>query len=124
MIDRPEGPTRELLALIDPERTDPGYWPRFHGWVMAAAGAELARRRPARATVEDVVLSWWRALVPAAVVAVLLAVALLLRDAPADAPVAYVDMDEILVVGVEAPDMPAFEATAPDGAIELVNEIY
>ena len=111
--------------MLDPERSDPGYWGRVHRWVVTAAAPELARRRRAAgANVSDVMLSWWRALVPAALATALLAVMMLLQERPEPAPVAYVDMSEILVVGVEVPDMPSFEIAAPNGAIELVNEIY
>lgn len=124
MTGGPERSTRELLALLDPGRADPGYWRRVQRRVVAAAGFELARRRVrARVSVEEVVLSWWRALVPAAVCAALLAMGMLLSEPPRDASVAYVDMADLLVVGVEVPEMPAFEVTAADGAIELVNEI-
>jgi hypothetical protein len=118
--------TRELLALLDPETGDPGYWPRFHRWVVTSAGPELARRRRTAAlTVADVMLSWWRTLVPAALATAVLAAAMLLRDGRArPAPVAYVDVDEMLTVGVEAPEMPAFEIADPDGGIVLVNEFF
>jgi hypothetical protein len=118
-------PTRELLTTLDPETRDPGYWERFHGWVLTSAAPELARRRRAAVlTVSDVMLSWWRTLVPAALAAAAVAAAMLLREPPARSPVAYVDMDEILVVGIEAPEMPAFEMELPNGAIELVNEVF
>jgi hypothetical protein len=116
--------TRELLAMLDPELDDPGYWPRFHRWVVTSAAPELARRRRTAAlTVPDVMLSWWRTLVPAALATAVLAGALLLRDGRArPAPVAYVDVDEILMVGIEAPEMPAFEIADAEGGIVLANE--
>ena len=125
MSDEIDVHTRTLLAVLDPERRDPGYWRRFHAWVVTAAAPELARRRrAARATVSEVVLSWWRMLVPTALVTAVLAAALLMRERPADEPVAYVDVDELLVEGIEAPEMPRFEVEAPDGGIELVNEAF
>ena len=125
MNDEIDVRTRELLSMLDPGMTDPGYWPRFHHWVVNAAGPELARRRRAAAsTVSGVVLSWWRTLVPVALVTAVLAAAMLVRQRPSATPVAYVDVDEILMVGIEAPEMPAFEMAAPDGGIELVNEVF
>ena len=125
MSDEIDVRTRELLAALDPGAGDPGYWHRFHLWVVNSAGPELARRRRAAATsVSDVVFSWWRTLVPAALVTAVLAAALLRRESPEVPPVAYVDVDEILMEGIEAPEMPAFEMAVPDGGIELVNEIF
>jgi hypothetical protein len=116
---------RALLATLDPERMDPGYWHRLHRWVVNAAGPELSRRRRmASATVSEVVLSWWRTLVPTAAVAAALAAFLLLRQEPTRAPVAYVDIDEMLLEGVDAPVMPAFETAGPDGGIVVVNEVF
>ena len=125
MSDEIDVRTRALLAALDPERRDPGYWQRFQVWVVNAAAPELARRRRAAgATVSEVVFSWWRMLVPTALVTAVLAAALLLRERRVDDPVAYVDMDELLMEGVEAPEMPSFEVAAPDGGIELVNDIF
>src|SRR5690606_36451896 len=96
---------RTRAAAPRPEPSDPGYWSRFHHWVTTAAAPELARRRRvARATVADVLLSWSHALVPAALAAAAVAGAELLREQSSPAPVTYVDMDELLVVGVEAPE--------------------
>ena len=125
MNDRSDVPRQEFLAVLDPDRSDPGYWYRLHRWILTAAAPELARRRRAvGATVGDVMLSWWRALMPAALAMALLAALMLFREWRGSTPVAYVDMSEALVEGVEIPDMPSFEIAAPDGAIEFVNEIY
>lgn len=62
---------RVPLQILDPARGDHSYWDRFHAQVMRSAAPELRRRR-ARGevvTVSDVVLSWGRMLVPAALVA-------------------------------------------------------
>jgi hypothetical protein len=115
---------RAMLATLDPERMDPGYWHRLHRWVVNAAGPELARRRRAvDATVSEVVLSWWRTLVPTAAMAAALAAFLLLREAPR-APVAYVDIDEMLMEGIDGPVMPTFETADPDGGIVVVSEVF
>jgi hypothetical protein len=125
MSDQIDARTRELLSMLDPEGVDPGYWHRFHHWVVNSAGPQLARRRRAAAlTVSDVVFSWWRTLVPAALATAMLATAMLMRERPSVEPVAYVDVDEILMVGIEAPEMPTFEMADPDGAIVLVNEVF
>lgn len=81
---------REMLATLDPERSDAGYWHRFHRWVLKAAAPELARRRRQRPmTVSEMVFSWWRALVPIAMATAALAGAVLLSERPNPSPVAY-----------------------------------
>ena len=64
---------RSLLVTLDPERTDPGYWHRFHRWVVTSAVGELAKRRRREATVSEVIFSWWCTVVPSATVAAALA---------------------------------------------------
>ena len=117
---------REVLTTLDPERMDPGYWHRFHRWVMNSAGAELVRRRRgADASVSGVMFSWWRTLVPTAVVAAILAGFFLLRDGtPPQQPVAYMSVDELILDGIDVPVMPAFETADSDGGIVVVNEAY
>ncbi len=114
---------RSMLAKLDPERTDPGYWLRFQLWVVNAAAPELARRRRT-ATVSEVVLSWWRTLVPTAAFAAAAAGFVLLRDQTPTPPVAYLGVDEMLLEGIEAPVMPAFEIAGPEGEVVVVNEVY
>ena len=70
-----KGPLRGL----DPERSDPGYWGRFHASIVDRAAFELAaRRRRARESVQAILSGWSRPLIPlavaAAVAAALLAV--------------------------------------------------
>jgi hypothetical protein len=116
---------RALLSTLDPERTDAGYWHRMHRWVVNSAAPELARRRRAvEATVSEVVISWWRALVPTAAMAGALAAFLLYQPERPTAPVAYVDLDEMLLEGVDAPVMPAFETAGPDGGVVTVSEVF
>ena len=125
MNDEIDVRTRDILSALDPEGTDPGYWHRFHLWVVDSAAPQLARRRRlAGSSVSDVMFSWWRTLVPAALATAAVAAAMLWHDRPSPAPVAYVDVDEILMVGIEAPEMPSFEMATPDGAIVLVNEVF
>jgi len=125
MVEEIDVHVRALLATLDPERTDPGYWHRLHRWVVNGAGPELARRRRAvNATVSEVVISWWRTLVPTAAAAAALATFLLLRQEAPRAPVAYMDVDEMLLEGIDAPVMPVFETAGPDGGIMLVNEVF
>ncbi len=125
MNDEIDVRTRKLLSALDPEGTDPGYWYRFHAWVVDSAAPQLARRRRlGSSTVSEVMFSWWRTVVPAALATAALAAAMLLHERPPAAPVAYVDVDEILMVGIEAPEMPSFEMASPDGGIVLVNEVF
>lgn len=58
------------LKELDPGSQDERYWAWFHQTVMTRAVAELALRRElARQTISDVLASWSRSLVPAALVA-------------------------------------------------------
>jgi hypothetical protein len=89
---------QKTLASLDPSQRHPRYWFEFHRGVMLSAGAELARRRrAAEVTVSDVVFSWSRALVPAAVVASLAAF-FALRSASVETPVP-IRLEEILWEG-------------------------
>lgn len=91
----------ELLALLDPDRTDPGYWHRFQRWAVNSAAPELARRRRAAAvTVSDVMVSWWRALVPAAALAAALAAVTLAEQAPTEVAIATGTVEEFLTEGL------------------------
>lgn len=100
----------ELLALLDPERDDPGYWHRFQLWAVNSAGPELARRRRAAAvTVGDVMVSWWRGLVPAAAVAAALALVALVDETPAEVVMVAGSgtIEELLTDGLEPAPLPA-----------------
>ncbi len=69
-----------MLDALDPGRDDPGYWHRLHRNVMAAVAPELARRRMlARSTVPELVHSWSRTLVPASLLAAVVAGFLLVQ---------------------------------------------
>lgn len=77
----------QALRALDPGRDDPGYWLRFQQGVMAAARDELVRRRMlADVTIGELVTSWSRTLVPAAVLAAAVASFLLLQPVPGGAP--------------------------------------
>lgn len=86
------------LELLDPEAHDPGYWHCFRREVLRQAAGELARRRRRVAvTVSDVVSSWGRAVVPAALATALLAGVLLFQESPeAPAPDRLTDVEEML----------------------------
>ena len=93
------------LARLDPSQSEPRYWFEFHRGVMLSAGGELARRRrAAEVTVSDVVFSWSRALVPAAIVASLAAFFALRPASDTPAPIR---LEEILWggAGVSASDV-------------------
>ncbi|MBI4521250.1 MAG: hypothetical protein HY701_10460 [Gemmatimonadetes bacterium] len=70
---------RAPLGSLDPEVWDPGFWERFHRRVLARAAGELARRRSSAPRVNDLLLSWSRAVVPAALLAASLGGVLALR---------------------------------------------
>jgi hypothetical protein len=80
--DAPPDPwLHQALGSLDPGARDPGYWADFQRTVLLAARPELARRRKlAELTVSDVVFSWSRALVPAAMMAAATAAFLLVRS--------------------------------------------
>lgn len=70
---------RAPLGSLDPEVWDPGFWERFHRRVLARAAGELARRRSSAPHIDDLLLSWSRAVVPAALLAASLGGVLVLR---------------------------------------------
>lgn len=88
------------LRNLDPGHPDDRYWTWFHQSVMTRAVAELAiRREMARASVSDVLASWSRSLVPAALVAAGIATIMTLAAQRTsveltEGPVAF---DEVLV---------------------------
>jgi hypothetical protein len=101
------------LGTLDPAGSDPGFWTAFQQTVMRAAGPELAqRRRLASLTVSDVVFSWSRMLVPAALVAAMAAFVLMRPQGVDPRPLR---LEEVLMQGAEL--------TASDMSDELVGEI-
>ncbi len=76
------------LETLDPGRSDPGFWVRFHLRVMERARGELARRRlEAEPTIPEIVFAWRRTLIPAVLMAAALAAILLVGDPePVGAP--------------------------------------
>jgi hypothetical protein len=118
---------REWFASVDPEGRDPRYWDRFHDRVMAAARAELARRRRAApATISEMVSSWSGAVVPAALAAAAVAAFLLLRPT-LPGPVAHVGVEELLAEGVESEPVPMqpFEGgTGTEAVAVFAGEIF
>ena len=84
------------LDSLDPGSQDAGFWLRFHGRVMDAAQAELARRRMVgELSVLDVVFAWRRALVPMALLAAALA-GILMMDSEPEESVRVVALEEFL----------------------------
>jgi hypothetical protein len=103
------------LAPLDPGHDDPGYWGRFHGRVMGAAASRLqARARTARLTIEDMLLSWSRMVVPGAAAAAALAGFLFLAEpAPHDGEV-LLGVEDLLRLEAERGGVPTFlTANAP-----------
>ena len=90
---------QEALGALDPAERDRGYWSDFKRAAVFSARTELARRRRlAEVTVSDVVFSWSRGLVPAAMMAAAAAAFLLLRPTQS-AP--FVRLEEALLEGLE-----------------------
>lgn len=112
------GPTDELgrdvelgsaMELLDPAQVDPGYWMRFRSKVLRLAGPELARRRlMGDPSLPEVVMSWARAVVPAAVLAAALAGVLMLHAYTVSAAQpATVGVEELLAAGAQGSTIPA-----------------
>ena len=118
----------EALAALDPASTDPDYWLRFRTWVVTEAAAELARRRMmVEVTIEDMLASWSRAVLPVAMAAAVAAIALI-RSPSVDEPpvaVAAVGVEELLVI--EVPEQTKPVLLSPDtasGIVAFASDIY
>ncbi len=96
---------RAPLEVLDPAIRDPGYWERFQRRVMAAARPHLAERSRAEVTVEDIMVSWGRLILPLAAAAVAAAVLLSARGNAVDE---LGGVQEALAVPVEGEPLPAF----------------
>lgn len=118
----------EALAALDPASADPDYWLRFRTWVVTEAAAELARRRMmVEVTIEDVLASWSRAVLPVAMAAAVAAIALI-RSPSVDAPpvaVAAVGVEELLVIEVPEQTKPVLlSPDAASGIVAFASDIY
>lgn len=105
----------EALRHLDPASVDPNYWMRFRSWVVESASTELARRRlMADLTVGDVLSSWARPLMPAALAAAAVAGMMLARvpTPPSPAPLA---IEELLVSELDDEPIPAALGTDEAG---------
>jgi hypothetical protein len=90
----------EALGALDPAERNRGYWSDFQRTAVLSAGPELARRRRlAEVTVSDVVFSWSRGLVPAAMMAAAAAAAFLLLRPTESTP--FLRLEEALLEGIE-----------------------
>jgi hypothetical protein len=103
----------EALRALDPAAARPQYWLEFRRAVLFAAAPELARRRrTAEITISDVVFSWSRTLVPAAMVAAAAAVLLVLRPDTASGPLPL-RLEQMIWEGVD------LSAGDPRAALEV-----
>ena len=109
-----------VLATLDPGAHDSAYWIRFRSSVVAGAAGELARRRRSEATVGDLVLSWSRALVPAAMLAAAAAAFLLFKPAPQS--LVPLSVEELLSEGIAG----ALEEQSPDVEVDIsfTSEVF
>ncbi len=98
-----QDPEERPLRALDPERIEPGYWARFQRRILEAAGPELARRRSLRdVTLDEVMFSWARTVVPTALLAAAVAGLVLLQDArPEPTGSVSADVEEALLEGLE-----------------------
>jgi hypothetical protein len=103
-----ESNDRLPLEALDPGKSDPGYWDRFHGLVMDQAADELQRRRLAGDMgIADVVFQWRKALVPVALMAATVAGIFVAGTAEPAAEFAPVALEEALWGDLEGDPIPA-----------------
>ena len=117
----------EQLRVLDPSQDDPSYWFRFRGWVMKEAEGELVRRRMSvDLTVEDLLESWSRTVIPVAMAAAIAAIALI-RSSPDDAPELFmaVGVEELLVREIPAQTQPVLlSPNAAEGIVAFAMDMY
>ena len=117
----------EQLRVLDPSQDDPSYWFRFRGWVMKEAEGELARRRMSvDLTVEDLLESWSRTVIPVAMAAAIAAIALI-RSSPDDDPKVFmaVGVEELLVREIPAQTQPVLlSPNAAEGIVAFAMDMY
>ena len=115
------------LRVLDPSQDDPSYWFRFRGWVMKEAAGELARRRMSvDLTVEDLLESWARTVIPVAMAAGIAAITLI-RSSPDDDPKVFmaVGVEELLVREIPAQTQPVLlSPDAAEGTVAFALDIY
>ena len=117
----------EALQALDPASDDPNYWLRFRSWVMTEAASELARRRlVVELTVEDVLASWSRAVLPVAMAAAVAAIAFMRTLEVDQPPVATaVGVEELLVVEVPEETQPVLlSPDAASGIVAFASDVY
>lgn len=116
----------ELLAVLDPSESRPGYWQGFHTRVMEAGRFEMARRRRlADLTIAGTVTSWARTVVPSACVAAAAAAVILLVVPTPPQGGADVGIEELLSAGLEGEPVPAeLDEDAPSGLTFASSEIF
>lgn len=94
------------LAELDPGRSDPTYWVRFHrDAVVGARGVLARRRRVGDLTLTGTMSAWSRAVLPAALLAAALAGLLLARPAAPGASPAPAMVEDLLATGL-GPSIP------------------
>jgi len=113
----------QALDQLDPGREDSAYWLRFRGWVMSRAAGELARRRVmAKLTVEDVLSSWARTVLPTAMLAAALAGLFLLRNHALEAPLPL-GVEELLLTDVQGMSIP-LTLSSSGTSISFASEVF
>lgn len=115
-----------LMTELDPGISDSGYWDRFRFHIMSKAAAELARRRAAGVTIGDVLEKWSRTLVPLAAAAAAVALILIWRGPPNDAP-PTMGIEEALLWDLEDEVLPTLfggEAPGDASAVLFASEAF
>lgn len=117
-------PWQTTPSGLDPEDRERGYWRRFRARTVAMAESELARRRElARLTVSDVVASWSRVVVPAALAAAVAGALMLGSGPPPSDPAEPAVVEELLDAGAEAAPV-LLGSEAPDETVILAAEPF
>jgi hypothetical protein len=109
------------LDVLDPALDDPGYWLRFQRTIAHRTGPTLAeRRRRSDVTLEGVLFTWGRMILPVAAVAVGVGVVLLVRSAPSGSLVEVAGVEDVLERPTGTEPLPAFLHAGEDLGRDLV----
>jgi hypothetical protein len=122
-----DGELAVQLRVLDPSQGDPSYWVRFRNWVMTDASSELARRRLAvELTVEGLLESWSRAVIPVALAAAVATIALMQSPQADDTKVSVaIGVEELLVREIPVETQPVFlSSDVTAGIVAFASDIY
>ena len=109
------------LDVLDPAADDPGYWLRFQRTIVHRARPTMAdRRNRSHVTLEGVLFTWGRLILPLAAVAAGVAAVLLARAAPPSERVDVAGVEDVLEWPTGTEPLPAFLHGGEDVGRDLV----